>query len=101
MFHDFNQIYISPLTSSKISYRANLRRGLEVIPRLPLHNLQVPHTSSSGGLPPNSLHGPVVLPDLGGRVSARRARRLLLVERPLTAAPAQRVSLGVAKTCST
>ena len=57
------------------------------------HMTQVSHSSGTCSLSSDSLDTPVILPNLGGRVSTRRAHLLLDVERTLTAPNAQRVRL--------
>ena len=62
------------------------------------HVAQVPHPSGSRRLPPDGLDAPVVLPDLGRWVPARRASLLLVVKRALATPGAQGVRLVVALT---
>ena len=64
----------------------------------PPDDLKMPHPAGSGGLAPESLDGPVVLPDLGAGVAAGSANLLLDVEGDAAAATAQGVRLVVAFT---
>jgi len=69
---------------------------LEAVLELAGDGAEVPHTAGTGGLSALSLLGPVVLPGLGGRVTARSAGVLLDVKRAATATTAQNVRLVVA-----
>ena len=53
----------------------------------------MPHSASSGGLPPASLLGPTELPDLGSGVATGSADLLLDMEGDLATPPAQGVRL--------
>ena len=68
----------------------------EAVPKPPPDGLEVLHPAGPGGLPPDGLHGPVVLADPLARVAAGSANLLLDVERDLPAAAAQRVRLVAA-----
>lgn len=61
-----------------------------------VHVLERPHTARSSRLSSLGLLAPLVLAGLGRGISARRTRRLLDVERALSAATAQSVRLRVA-----
>jgi hypothetical protein len=75
----------------------------ETILRTASHCLEVAHTTSAGGSATECLASPVVLSELGSRVTARGAQCLLDVEGHAAASAARRVRLGVAltKTLST
>ena len=64
------------------------------------HVSQVSHSSGSCCLPSDGLDTPVILPDLGGRISTRSTSLLLDVERTLATPHAKRVRLVMALTCS-
>ena len=70
----------------------------ESVSELPPDNLEVLHASSSGGLPPLGLDGPVVLADASAGVAAGSANLLLDVEGHLAAPHTQGVGLVVAFT---
>ena len=67
----------------------------EAVPKPPPDGLEVLHPAGPGGLPPDGLHGPVVLADPLARVAAGGADLLLDVEGHLAATAAQRVRLVV------
>ena len=59
----------------------------------PSDNVQMPHPAGTDGLPPLSLDGPVVLPDLSLGVATGCAHFLLDMEGDLTTPAAQGVGL--------
>jgi hypothetical protein len=67
----------------------------ESVLELASHGLHVTHASSSFSTTALGLFSPIVLTHFLGGVSARRARRLLKVERRLTASTADDVRLIV------
>lgn len=58
------------------------------------HVTKVTQTTGTGGVTPLGLHRPIVLADLGTRVSARRAHLLLNVVRASAASHADRMRLA-------
>jgi hypothetical protein len=72
--------------------------SLETVLESSGHILEVASAAGTDGLSSLSLLGPVVLADLGSRVTARRALMLLDVKRAATASSAQGVRLVVTLT---